>query len=64
MNNGSHCQFGNKWANLHLGPMWSAVSIGQGGPKDAMHTLDVRYIDIKISKMDLYLIAIFLSGID
>ena len=25
-----YSQFGNKWANLHVGPMWSVVPVGQG----------------------------------
>lgn len=25
-----YCQFGNKWASLHLGPMWSLVPTEQG----------------------------------
>ena len=24
-----YCHFGSKWANLHLGPMWSSASVEQ-----------------------------------
>ena len=56
-----YCQFGNKWANLHLGPMWSAVSIGKGGPKDTMHTPDGSYMLLNMGQCLLkWHIAIFI----
>ena len=44
--------FGNKWLNLHSGPMWKVVETQQGGPKSLSGSRKIE--DVRnIAKKDI-----------
>ena len=46
-----YCHFGNKWLNLHGGPMWKVVTTEQGGSlsnSSQLLTSEVNIVELNI----------------
>ena len=45
-----YSQFGNKWANLHLGPMWGVATVAHGNASEHGNTSDTMKISPVVEK--------------